>query len=34
LLGYIRGIPEVYGADARPKKLEWMLRRAKSINGK
>ena len=28
------GVPEVYGADARPKKLEWMIRQAKSIAGK
>jgi Ca-activated chloride channel family protein len=34
LLGYLSGIPEVYGADARPKKLEWMLRQAKSVAGK
>lgn len=34
LLGYLSGVPEVYGADARPKKLEWMLRQAKSIAGK
>jgi Mg-chelatase subunit ChlD/anti-sigma factor RsiW len=34
LLSYLSGVPEVYGADARPKKLEWMLRQAKSITGK
>ncbi len=34
LLGYLRGVPEIYGADARPKKLEWMIRQAKSIEGK
>ncbi len=34
LLGYVRGVPEVYGADARPKKLEWMIRQAKSIAGR
>ena len=34
LLGYLRGVPEVYGADARPKKLEWMIRQAKSIAGR
>ncbi len=34
LLGYLSGVPEVYGADARPKKLEWMIRQAKSIGGK
>ncbi len=33
LLGYLRGVPEIYGADARPKKLEWMLRQAKSVAG-
>ncbi len=34
LLGYLRGVPEVYGADARPKALEWMIRQAKSLAGK
>ncbi|MEY2429926.1 MAG: Ca-activated chloride channel [Verrucomicrobiota bacterium] len=34
LLGFLSGVPEVYGADARPKKLEWMIRQAKSIAGK
>jgi Mg-chelatase subunit ChlD len=34
LLGYLGGLPEVYGADGRPKKLEWMVRQAKSIAGK
>jgi Mg-chelatase subunit ChlD len=34
LLGYLAGVPEIYGADARPKKLEWMIRQAKSIAGK
>ena len=34
LLGLLRGVPEVYGADARPKTLEWMIRQAKSIAGK
>jgi hypothetical protein len=34
LLSYLGGVPEVYGADARPKKLEWMIRQAKSIAGK
>jgi Mg-chelatase subunit ChlD len=33
LLGYLSGVPEIYGADARPKKLEWMIRQAKSIEG-
>ncbi len=31
LLVYLSGVPEIYGADARPKKLEWMLRQAKSV---
>ena len=34
LLGYLSGVPGIYGADARPKKLEWMIRQAKSIGGK
>jgi hypothetical protein len=34
LLGYLNGVPETYGADERPKKLEWMIRQAKSIGGK
>ena len=34
LLGYLRGVPEVYGADGRPKKLEWMIRQAQSLEGK
>jgi Mg-chelatase subunit ChlD/type II secretory pathway pseudopilin PulG len=34
LLAYLRGVPEIYGADARPKNLEWMIRQAKSIAGK
>ncbi len=34
LLRYLGGVPEIYGADARPKKLEWMIRQAKSIAGK
>jgi len=34
LLSYLSGVPEIYGADARPKKLEWMIRQAKSIEGK
>jgi hypothetical protein len=33
LLGYLSGVPEVYGADARPKTLEWMIRQAKSLVG-
>jgi Mg-chelatase subunit ChlD len=34
LLNYLGGVPEVCGADARPKKLEWMIRQAKSLSGK
>lgn len=34
LLGILSGVPEVYGVDPRPKKLEWMVRQAKSISGK
>jgi uncharacterized protein YegL len=34
LLGYLSGVPEICGADQRPKKLEWMIRQAKSIAGK
>jgi Ca-activated chloride channel family protein len=34
LLGYLSGVPEVYGVDTRPKKLEWMIRQAKSLAGK
>jgi Mg-chelatase subunit ChlD/anti-sigma factor RsiW len=34
LLGYLSGVPEVYGADPRPKQLEWMIRQAKSVSGK
>ena len=34
LLGYLSGVPEVYGVDSRPKKLEWMIRQAKSIAAK
>ena len=34
LLADLRGVPEVYGADTLPKKLEWMIRQAKSISGK
>jgi Mg-chelatase subunit ChlD/uncharacterized protein involved in exopolysaccharide biosynthesis len=33
LLRYLSGVPEVYGADGRPKKLEWMIRQAKSVAG-
>jgi Mg-chelatase subunit ChlD len=34
LLAELRGVPEVYGADTLPKKLEWMIHQAKSIAGK
>jgi Mg-chelatase subunit ChlD len=34
LLGYLSGVPQVYGADTRPKTLEWMIRQAKSLSGK
>ena len=34
LLEYLRGVPEVFGADGRAKKLEWMIRQAKAIAGK
>lgn len=34
LLALLRGVPELYGADARPKQLEWMIRQAKSIAGR
>ena len=34
LLGLINGVPGAYGADPRPKKLEWMIRQAKSLSGR
>ncbi|MDR3459880.1 MAG: von Willebrand factor type A domain-containing protein [Verrucomicrobiae bacterium] len=34
LLKVMSGVPEIYGADERPKKLEWMIRQAKSLSGK
>ena len=34
VLGLLSGVPEIYGADARPKKLEWMIRQAKNLQGK
>jgi len=34
LLVYLNGVPQVYGADTRPAKLQWMIRQAKSISGK
>src|ERR1043165_9467635 len=33
LLRYLSGVPEVYGADARPKKLEWMIRQGEGNEG-
>jgi Mg-chelatase subunit ChlD len=33
LLNQLRGVPEVFGADSRPRKLEWMIRQAKSLSG-
>jgi len=34
LLNYLNGVPAVYSPDERPKKLEWMIRQAKSLSGK
>jgi Mg-chelatase subunit ChlD len=34
LLTYLSGVPESCPADPRPKKLEWMIRQAKSLAGK
>lgn len=34
LLALLASVPEAYGADARPKQLEWMIRQAKSLTGK
>jgi Mg-chelatase subunit ChlD len=34
LLGYLGGVPDAYGPDARPRKLEWMIRQAQSLGGK
>jgi Mg-chelatase subunit ChlD len=34
LLTILSGVPETYGVDPSPKKLEWMIRQAKSISGK
>jgi len=34
LLKDLSGVPEIYGADQRPKKMEWMIRQAKSLSGK
>gem|GEM_PF-3837847 len=34
LLALLAGVPEFYGADNRPARLEWMIRQAKSISGR
>ncbi len=34
LLSLLSGVPEAFAADPRPKKLEWMVRQAKSVAGK
>jgi Ca-activated chloride channel family protein len=34
LLNYMSGVPQFYGADTRPAKLEWMIRQANSLSGK
>ena len=34
LLGLLNGVPAIYNADPRPKKLEWMIRQAKSLSGR
>jgi hypothetical protein len=34
LLGLINGVPQTFGTDPRPQKLEWMIRQAKSLSGK
>ena len=34
LLNDLNGVPQIYGADERPEKLEWMIRQAKSLSGK
>ena len=34
LLGLLRGVPAISGADTRPQKLEWMIRQAKSLSGR
>jgi hypothetical protein len=33
LLNIFQGVPEVFGADPRPRKLEWMIREAGRIAG-
>jgi hypothetical protein len=32
-LSNLAGVANTYGADERPKKLEWLIRQAKSIAG-
>lgn len=34
LLGYLGGVPDAFGLDPRPKRLEWSIRQAKSIRGR
>lgn len=34
LLGIINGVPQTFGTDPRPQKLEWMIRQAKSLSGR
>ncbi|HTV39306.1 MAG TPA: von Willebrand factor type A domain-containing protein [Candidatus Sulfotelmatobacter sp.] len=34
LLNYLGDVPQYYGADERPKQLEWLIREAKSVSGK
>ena len=34
VLGQLSGVPEAFGADSRPRKLEWMIRQARSLEGK
>jgi Mg-chelatase subunit ChlD len=34
LLSLLSGVPQTYSADPRPKKLEWMVRQAKSLSGR
>jgi Mg-chelatase subunit ChlD len=34
LLGIINGVPQTFGNDPRPQKLEWMIRQAKSVSGR
>jgi Mg-chelatase subunit ChlD len=34
LLHVLNGVPAIYGADPRPRKLEWMIRQAMSLSGR